>query len=70
MVSRSSMRYQPVRVFLDGLEKLGGDLGLVLCAVNERLDVALDERERRAQLVADVGDKLFPCAPAALVVRS
>ena len=32
----------------------------ILFGVEQRLDVALDDREWRAQLVADVGDKLLP----------
>ena len=50
---------QPLGVALDDFQKALGDFGIVARAVEQRLDVALDERERRAQFVADVGDKFL-----------
>ena len=35
------------------------DLGIVLRAVEQRFDVAFDERQRGAEFVADVGDELL-----------
>ncbi len=50
---------QPLRVALDDFQKTLGDLGIVARAVEQCFDVALDERKRRAQFVADVGDKFL-----------
>ena len=50
---------QPLRVAFDDFEKALGDFGIVARAVEQRFHVALDERERRAQFVADVGDKFL-----------
>ena len=50
---------EPLRVALDDFEKALGDFGIVARAVEQRFDVAFDERERRAQFVADVGDEFL-----------
>ncbi len=50
---------QPLRIALDDFEKALGDLRVVARAVEQRFDVAFDERKRRAQFVADVGDKIL-----------
>ena len=50
---------QPLRVALDDFEKTLGHVGIVARAVEQRFDVALDERKRRAQFVADVGDEFL-----------
>ena len=50
---------QPLRVALDDFEEAVGDLGIIARAVEQRFHVALDERERRAQFVADVGDEFL-----------
>ena len=51
---------QPVGVVLDFLEEPVGGCRGVRLGVEQRLDVALDDGEWRAQLVADVGHELLP----------
>ena len=50
---------EPLGVALDDFQETLGDFGIVARAVEQRFDVALDERERRAQFVADVGDEFL-----------
>ena len=50
---------QPLRVALDDFEEARGDFGIAARAVEQCFDVAFDERERRAQFVADVGDEFL-----------
>ena len=59
-----------MRVALDDFEKALGDRGVVARAVEQGFDIALDERERRAELVADVGDKILARAFELLEPRS
>ena len=51
---------QPVRVVLDLFEEAMGERLGVRLGVEQRLDVSLDDRERGAQLVADVGHEFLP----------
>ena len=44
---------------LDGLEEFDGNGGIVLGAIDEGLDVAFDEGQRRAQFMADIGDEFL-----------
>ena len=46
-------------MFFDGLQESRRHGRVVFRALEERLDVALDHGERRAQLVADVGDEFL-----------
>jgi hypothetical protein len=48
---------QPVRMPLDRLQKAARGLGIILRAVEQRFDVAFDQRQRRAQFMADVRDE-------------
>ncbi len=50
---------QPLGVARDDLEETLGHLRIIARAVQQRLDVALDERQRRAQFMADVGDEFL-----------
>ena len=50
---------QPLGVALDDFQKTLGHFGIVARAVEQRFDVTFDERKRRAQFVADVGDKFL-----------
>ena len=51
---------EPVGVLLDFLQKPPGYGGIVHRTFAQRLDETLDERERRAQFVAHVGDEFLP----------
>ena len=46
-------------VAVNGLQEPGGDFGVVPGAVEQRFDVALDERQRGAEFMADVGDEFL-----------
>ena len=50
---------EPVGVAVNGLQEPGGDFGVVPRAVEQRFDVALDEGQRGAEFMADVGDELL-----------
>ena len=50
---------EPFGVALDDFQETLGDFGIVARAVEERFNVAFDERERRAEFMADVGDEVF-----------
>ena len=51
---------QPVGLLGDLLQEAAAVLGVVDGAVEQRLDAGLDDRQRRLQLVRDVGDELLP----------
>ena len=51
---------QPVGVVLDFFEEAMGERIGVRLGIEQRLDVPLDDRERGAQLVADVGHEFLP----------
>ena len=62
-VRRSArQRRQPPALIDDALAEAQRRVTIVESAVAERLGVALDRRERRAQLVRDVGDEVAPHA--------
>ncbi len=58
-----------VGVLFNGAEETRGEFGIVFRAVEEGFDETLDERERRAQFVADVGDKFLAGALQLLDAR-
>src|SRR6266568_5567479 len=45
--------------FVDGLQEAGGEFRIVFGPFEQGLDEPLDERERRAQFMADVGDEFL-----------
>src|SRR6266446_3681230 len=50
---------EAVGVFVDGLQEAGGQFRIVFGPFEQGLDEPLDERERRAQFMADVGDEFL-----------
>src|ERR1043166_2343333 len=50
---------ETVSVLLDGVQKAGRQRRVVLCALEKRFDKTLNQRKRRAQFMADVGEKFL-----------
>ena len=50
---------EPVALLQNDVEKTYARFRVILAAVQERLNIALDRRERRAQFMRHIGDEVF-----------